>query len=151
STGTTTGSVSLIKEGQNLTWPPVLQNELFDKQREAIEANIQQAIEVCKRGGGKNDPLNKVLTGLGQMRKTLDAEVEQFTADEWIGGSRFINQLRDSAKMLQAPNAANFFNGKWQATGNTVGELISNLGNKGLKFAACAEGDEDAYNVLYRL
>jgi hypothetical protein len=150
STGTTTGSATMIQEGQQLQWPPVLQNDPFGKQRDLIESLLPQAIEVCKQGGGKNDPLNKILTALGQMRKALDAEVENISADEWIGGSRFINQLRESAKMLQAPNAANFFNGQWSAKGSTVGDLIHDMGSKGLKFAACAEGDENIYNVIYR-
>jgi hypothetical protein len=52
--------------------------------------------------------------------------------------------------MLQKPNAGNYFNGKWTASGRTVGELVYNMGQKGLSFAPCAEGDEDAYNVVYR-
>jgi len=150
-TGTTNGSVSLLKQGQALQWPPVLQKDAFTVQRDSINSLLPDAVEIVKGGGGKNQPLNNVLTALVQMRKTLDAEIESFTPDEWIGGSRFINQLQDSAKLLQGPNAANYFNGKWAASGTTVGELIYNLGQKGLKFAPCAEGDEDAYNVLYRL
>jgi hypothetical protein len=150
--GTATGSVSLIREGQALTWPPVLQNDDFDAFRNSINTLLPQAVEVVKQGaGGKNEPLLKVLADLGTMKKTLDANVANYSADDWIAGNRFINQLRDSAKMMQKPNAANYFNGKWMASGNTVGDLLYNMGQKGLTFAPCAEGDEDAYNVAFRL
>ncbi len=150
--GTTSGSVSLIREGQPLTWPPVLLNDDFNAVRGTIDSQLPLAVEKVKVGsGGKNEPLLKVLADLGKMKKTLDANVDNYSADDWIAGNRFINQLRESAKMLQKPNASNYFNGKWMATGSTVGDLIYNMGQKGLAFAPCAEGDEDAYNIAFRL
>ena len=74
-------------------------------------------------------------------KKTLDANVANYSADEWIAGNRFINQLRDSAKMLQKPNAANYFNGKWQATGSTMGDLArshARMSWEGVAFAFSA-------------
>ena len=87
---------------------------------------FSKAVEIVKREGGKNEPLTKTLTAMTKMRTTLNAEIDNMSADDYIKGSRFLNQLTASVKLLQEPNAVNYFNGKWQASGGTVDELIYN-------------------------
>jgi hypothetical protein len=40
--------------------------------------------------------------------------------------------------------------GKYRAQGKTVGDLVKDMSNKGLRFAPAQDGDEGAYSALYK-
>jgi hypothetical protein len=71
------------------------------------------------------------------------------TPDEYIRGMRFANQMQESIKSFDNPNAANFYNGKWQVKANHVGGLVDQMIAQGLRFAPAAVGSEVAYQSLY--
>ena len=60
---------------------------------------------------------------------------------------RYLRELNQSMKVLQDPNVSNYFTGKYQATGNTVAELVQNMVGRGLTFAPAAPGDEPYYTA----
>src|SRR5207244_4022511 len=68
---------------------------------------------------------------------------------QWTEAKRYADQLHAAVRTLQDPAVANYFNGSWEAKGNTVEELIRNMTAQGLRFAPATQGDETAYQVLY--
>jgi hypothetical protein len=52
-------------------------------------------------------------------------------------------------KVLPEQGAANYLTGRWQARGNTVGELVAEMTRNGLRFAPATAGGENAYTALY--
>jgi hypothetical protein len=62
---------------------------------------------------------------------------------------RFANQLNDSIRSFDNPNAANFYNGKWEVKADNVSALMDQMISQGLRFAPAAVGSEAAYRSLY--
>jgi hypothetical protein len=149
SSGTTSGSASLIGQDRPLDWPLSLQRDQFEKPRDIIDASLPKAVDVVRQGGNRNPDLIKVLDGIKSMRILLDKEIDNMSADDYITGTRFVNQLSDAVRILSAPGAQNYFNGNWVARGNTVDQLLYNMSQQGLRFAPAAPGGEPAYTAVY--
>ncbi len=75
---------------------------------------------------------------------------QDMTPTQIVQSTRYLHELKDSLKVLQDPNVANYFNNKWQARGSTVAELVANMTSQGLRFAPAAAGDEPSYTSLHR-
>jgi hypothetical protein len=74
---------------------------------------------------------------------------EKVDSGNYISGKRFLEDLRDSLKVLEQPNAASYFNGSFAARGQNVEELAVHMTEKGLKFAPMSPGGEAAYQSLF--
>jgi len=60
-----------------------------------------------------------------------------------------VNELISFTSALQRPGAASFFS-DWALTARDLGELVDQMTQKGLQFAAVAPGDEGYYTALHR-
>jgi hypothetical protein len=148
--GTTIGSATLFKP-ESLSWPLVLEQDAFAQSRKDIEGLISEGVlQVTSKGKVDAKTQQQLIKAIDQVKSKLDAMIHDLTPDEYIGGTRFARQLRDTARMFNNPNAANFFNGKWEARGSTVGEVITEMTRKGLRFGPAAEGSEAAYQSFFR-
>ena len=67
-----------------------------------------------------------------------------------VSAKGYAEQVGDLVGMLKDPSAVNYFNGTWEARGNTVAELVDNMSRGGLTFAPAAEPDRPFYSSLYR-
>jgi hypothetical protein len=149
--GTTRGSATVFRDAGNLDWPRVLARDPFTRERKQVEKYFAEAYnQMATSKKVKNATLDNLLSSLDDMQAALKGAVAEVSTNDYIKGKRYINELQDAAKMLDDPNAANFFGGKWTPKGNTVGELIQQMTQEGLRFAAAASGDEAAYVALHR-
>jgi hypothetical protein len=149
--GTIRGSASLFKNGAAFSWPLVLERDEFAPQRKEIETIIPEAVNELKQYGRVQPAMqNKLNRTVDTLRGRIDDMVRELTPDEFIRAMRHANQLRDGVRMFDNPNAANFFNGKWEVNAGDVGSVVDQMTNQGLKFAPAAVGSEAAYQSLYR-
>jgi hypothetical protein len=154
-TGTQTssnkGSLGMFRDGAKFDWPLAMTEDHFDKGRAEVEQFTTTAVKQLMTAG-KAEP--KTLRGLNQsltrLRADLKTQVAEMPAGDYTRSVRYINELMDAAKQMQNPNAGNYFNGQWRAQGNTIGELVSNMTNKGVSFAPVTPGNEPSYNSLYQ-
>jgi hypothetical protein len=148
--GTTRGSTSLFTDPKDFSWPLVLERDEFARERKALEQEIPQAVDQLKQYGrvpaAQQNQLRKTV---GNLKGKINDMAQDLTPDEFIRGMRFTNQLTESIKSFDNPNAANFYNGKWQVQANNVGGLVEQMVAQGLKFAPAAVGSEAAYRSLY--
>jgi hypothetical protein len=79
----------------------------------------------------------------------LKDNVDNMSSTDYIQALRYVNQMMDSMKALQDPGAANFFT-KWTVMAHSVGELVQEMTQKGLKFAPVTIGNEPYYTALQR-
>jgi hypothetical protein len=147
-TSTTQGSIAMIQNGK-LTWPTVFTESQFDQRRTQIDEQIAASVkQVVGNGRVNGDTLSNLRRSVDALREQLRGQVAEMSADDYMAGVRYINQLRDAINQLAAPNAANYLNGTWQARGNTVSELVSNMAREGLRFAPATAGNESSYTAL---
>jgi hypothetical protein len=151
STGVTnTAGVGMLKDLTRFNWPLVLKKGAFMGERTQIEAMTRQAVDQASTGNIDADLLDKLNEAVGNMDDHVKNMAQDMTPTQYVQGTRYLHELKDSLKVLQDPNVANYFNNKWKAHGNTVAELVSNMTHQGLRFAPAASGDEPTYTALHR-
>jgi hypothetical protein len=153
-TGTTTttqGSIGMFRNGRQLDWPEALTADPFTKETEQIDKLTAEAMDQLKKDGKVNPgTVRAINTAIDTLRSTLRANIVEIPSNQYTRALVFVNSLRQGVAQMTSPGAANFVNGKWQAKGDTVGELVDNLTRQGLSFAPATPGHENAYNALYQ-
>jgi hypothetical protein len=145
------GNIGLLKNGK-LSWPLPLRSADFEENRKKLETALEDGINRAKINGSVDATLLKdMLTALRGLHTTLDKvdTVSKITTAQYIEGKRYLNFLDDAMRALQDPNVANYFGGKFQARGKTVGDLVQYMAAEGLEFAAAVPGDEAAYRAVH--
>ena len=147
--GTSRGPSTMVRASK-LRWPLPLQEDVFTEPRDQINQLMQQATKEAR----ENDQQLKTFKALGAavdaLKGKIDTAAPNMPLGDIIRAQRFTDQLSDSVRLLRDPMAANYFNGKWQAQGNSVGELVDYMIANGLSFVAAGEEDRPAYTTLYQ-
>jgi hypothetical protein len=143
------GNIGLLRDDGKVAWPLALQGPEFDATRKRLGQSVEDVVQRLKNTNkvetGALKDVNADLIKLKEMVRKSD-----LSPTDYIEARKFIGQLEDAVLALQDPNAANYFNQQWKASGKNVAELIDDMKGKGLEFAAAAPGDEWAYRVLHQ-
>jgi hypothetical protein len=141
---------AMLRDGGRLKWPLVLQDPRFAPEKQKISELMPQAVKEAQMG----EPQFATFTGLRDattaMSKRIDANAQELSLPDIISAQRFVQEINDSVNLLKEPNAANYFNGKWEARGNTVAELVDFMSGNGLRFAPAGDQDQQFYTALYQ-
>jgi hypothetical protein len=147
--GTTRACTSMLRNDK-LAWPMALRGEQFTAERDGIDRLVPQAARQASAGNIDPDTVSNLEDGVRKMRAHLKDLVADMSPNDYIQGARFLNQLGETLRVLNGPNASASFGGQMQARGRTVGELVDQMTRQGLKFSPVAEGDEAYYTALYQ-
>jgi hypothetical protein len=148
-TGTTAGSVGLIRDGGKLSWPLPLKAADFSNDRTKMNELAVKAIEEAGRGAVQAETLQEMISTQDSLRQTLRDRVNDMSLSDHMAGSRFLNELDNTISALQDPNVSKQVSRSW-AKSATVSELVDQFTRQGLRFAAATRGDEPAYSSLYQ-
>lgn len=148
--GTTSGGIGLLRDGGKLTWPYVLQQSSFEDERKKLDGFMTQAVKEARSGQVSRDVLNNIRSSVKQLERALDAQVAELTPSDFIEGSRYVRELKDAAKVLQQSDVSRYFRTEWTPQGSTVGDLIRQMTQQGLRFAPAVSGDQSYYTTLHR-
>jgi hypothetical protein len=148
-TGVTSGNVGLLKDGGTFQWPLPLKNKRFEDERKKIDELGPRIVREATSGQISDESLSGFGDAITGLREAVDGAVQDLSPNQWVQASRYVNDLKGTWRALQDPNVANQFNGKYQARGNTVAELVEMMTKNGLKFAAATPGGRPAYTALY--
>jgi hypothetical protein len=148
--GTTRGSTSLFNNPQAFDWPLVLEKPEFNRERKQLQDQIPQAVAQLSQYGKVPAAMqNQLRKEVDTLKGKINDMAQDLTPDEFIRGMRFANQLNQSIRDFDNPNAANFYNGKWEVKADNVSALMDQMISQGLRFAPAAVGSEAAYRSLY--
>jgi hypothetical protein len=143
----TTGNPGMLKDGANLKWPMVLkgptQKKLADELNQAVSMAVNDSLDfkLYKQVRADFDKL------MAEHKKKF--HTEEIDGGTYLVGKRFLDDLETAIKVLEDPNATKFLGGTYKAKGHNVQELIQNMNQQGLQFAAALSGDEPAYISLH--
>jgi hypothetical protein len=140
----------LLRDGGKLQWPLALRASTFAEGRQQIDQLAPQAVQQAQTGSVDADTLNAMTNAATMLREQLRQNVSTIASNQYIEALRYLRQLGDAIRALQDPKVSNFVNGKWQARGNTVAELVANMSQDGLRFAPAVAGQQAAYVAVYR-
>ena len=147
--GTTNGSVGMLRDGGKLEWPLILRSAPYRSDKDKIDLLAKQAYEQAVAGMIADDTITGLTEAVDALRSKVDADTPDMTFDQGIKASRFVNEMKGTIRTLQDPNVSRLFNGQWSAQGASVAALVDNLTQKGLFFTAAAPGSETYYTSLY--
>lgn len=148
--GTTVSSASTLRSGPP-EWPNALIGDNFSAERKKIDQLLNDAIkQLTVQGRVDGGTFNTLRDSVNNLRGKLRASINDMSQDDYMAANRFVNQLADSVRALNNPNAAKMFAGNWLANVRSVGDLVSKMGSQGLRFSPAASGEEAAYNALFR-
>jgi hypothetical protein len=147
--GTNYNGVGMLKNLTKFNWPLVLRKGDFAKDRQQIEEMARTAVDQVMGNNLDADLLDKLNDGVATLKGDVESAAPNMTPTQYIQAKRYLDELKQSFKVLQDPNVSNYFNSKWKAQGNTVNELVQSMTGQGLKFAPAATGDEASYTALH--
>ncbi len=149
-TGTTSGSIGLLRDNGKLSWPYVLQQSYFDDQCKRLDELLPQAVNEARSGRVSRQLLDSIRSTQKDLERSLDAHVADLTPSEFTEASRYVRELKDSIRVLQQSDVSKYFRSAWTPKGSTVGELVQQMTREGLRFAPAVSGDEPYYTSLHR-
>lgn len=149
-TGTTYGGVGVLRDDGKLTWPAVLRKTDFDKGRQTINEQMQQAVTQARGGEVDATLLDGIGGSLKDLQAEIDAQVQVLSPTQYVQASRYVRELKSSYQVLQRSDVAKYFQPKWTAQGATVAELVRQMTQQGLHFGPATSGDEPYYTSLHR-
>jgi hypothetical protein len=148
-TGVTAIGAGKLKNLKNLDWPDALQADNYKQQREDLDAMVQQAVEQVSAGPTPAKLYKKIQTSIDAMDNSVKKD-KALGTDDYIGARTFLDEMRSSVTVLTDPNVASYFNGKFEAKGPAVPNLVTQMATQGLTFAPAMAGDEPFYSTLYQ-
>jgi hypothetical protein len=147
--GTSRGPSTVLRNGKP-RWPLVLQEEIFTPERKEVERLLPVAAMEAREGDVQLATFRGLTAAVDRINGKIDAAAQNMSLQEIAQAQRYTGQLKDALSLLKDPNVANYFNGKWEAQGRDVGELIYNMTRNGLSFAPASETGRTAYQALYQ-
>src|SRR5579875_2502129 len=148
--GGTRSNAGLLKNNAELQWPLPLQREIFKESRENINSLLRSAYNSATRG---NKPDSSTLSDLrhnyDKLKKTLAANVDQLTPDEYIQANHYLNDVGKAIEALKSAQVGRLLDGSWKTRVHNVAELVQFMRENGLWFAPATPRDQAAYVSLY--
>lgn len=150
--GNTSSSAGMLKNGGDLEWPQALQARDYKENKDKIDKLARQTFQQASTTGQVAPETISDLSGaIAALAARVDTDTGnlKLSYDSSNRALRFINQLNSTVKSLEDPNAVKQLNGQWAAQGGNVAALIDFMAKNGLSFAAATQGGENFYNSLY--
>jgi hypothetical protein len=139
------GNVAVLKDQGRLAWPAALAGPAYREPRDRLTALAAEAV----RRAGRLDPadLRQMAADVAQLRALLRPN-KALSFQSFVEVRDFLDRLDEAVAALGRPDAANYFNGTYDLTAQTVLGLVKQMADRGLRFAPAGPGDEPAYAVL---
>jgi hypothetical protein len=145
------GNIGALRDKGKLSWPPILDKNDFDKERDRFSELAKDAVNQARANSRvERTTLDQMNEDIKSMTQKLSARVGDLDPSDYMEAKRYLKELSQAMKILQRKDVGKYLDGSYKAEGATAGELIKNMTEKGLRFAPAAQGDEAAYNALYQ-
>jgi hypothetical protein len=140
---------TVLRDGGRVRWSLVLQDPRFTKERETIDQLLPQAVKEVRMDSPQFTTFKALRDGVDALDKKIGASARDLSIQDLIIANRSLDEVSKAVSLLKQPNAANYFNGSWEARGNNVAELVDHLSRNGLRFAPAGTSDQTYYSALY--
>jgi hypothetical protein len=145
------GSLSLLKDGKQLSWPATFEEGEFKAKREQVNGLTEKAFQQLTSEGKVNTvTLQKLHTGVEALQNQLGLNAGDLTVNQYIEAKVFLVHLNDTIVAIQQPSAKEYLDGKYTVKAKTVSELVTHMKKHGLQFAPALPGGEQAYTRLHQ-
>lgn len=144
-------NIGLFRQGGRLAWPALFDGPAFKTARDRLTVLAEGTTEQVRRGAKADGAtLKQMDDDLEALHQKLSEAVADVPADRHIEARRFLNQVGDAVKALQQPDAAGYFDGRYEFRGKSAAELVKFMTERGLWFAPATPGAEPAYAAVHQ-
>lgn len=144
--GATPASLGPFRNADDLRWPQPLLQEKFGKERAEIDKLAPQVVKQLAAGEADGAAIDKLNDAIARLRSLLRENVREMSSTDYIQSLRHVNQLAESARAMRNPAAVKLPT----LAATSVGELVDQMTQKGLRFARATIGEEASYTALHR-
>jgi hypothetical protein len=149
--GPTAGNAGLLKDGGRLRWPLPLRAGPYQSDRQQLDELLPKAVKQASSGNQVDaDTLNDMTTAVSDINAKIKENIDSLTPNDYSAAKRYLRELGSGIKLLENPNASKYLSGQWSASGASVGQLVSDMTSKGLRFAPATQADQPAYIAMQR-
>jgi hypothetical protein len=145
------GNIGVLKNQGKLAWTSILNRKTYEEER--LKFN-QLAADAVRQGGTNNvvdaGVQEDMERNLNLLDDKLTSRIREYSPDDYISAKHYIDDLRSALRILKREDVAKHINDDFRVTAKTIGELIKNMSKAGVRFAKARDGEEWAYNALYR-
>jgi hypothetical protein len=140
-------SVGMLRDMGRLSWPLMLRGPTQQK----LDKLITEAIAQTAAGTLQASTYNSIVNMVQQLQEESSKKFrnDQISSSTFLANKGFLESLESSLRVLQQPDAAQFFDGTFSARGNCVPELVDNMTSSGLRFAPASPGNDAPYFSLH--
>jgi hypothetical protein len=143
------GNVALLKNGGRITWPTAFAGAVFQVPRNHVEKLAEEAVRQAQSSAGVDSRgLREMAVDVEQLRMLLRQNVKEMSFQSYTEARGFLQRFDEALVALGQPDAANYFNGRYDVNAQTVLGLVKQMTDAGLRFAPAAPGDETTYTAL---
>jgi hypothetical protein len=144
----------LIRGGK-LTWPSLLLWVDFQKEREILDAEIENMVRQLQYNSRVDTAdLEKARAAIGQLKEKLPnvakAASPEAMATQFHPAKDYLRDLGKAIELLEQKDAACYVLEDYALKGRTVSDLVRHMTNKGLRFEAALPADRGEYVALHR-
>jgi hypothetical protein len=146
------GNIVALKNQGKLDWPSLfLTRPEFAKERDQLSTLAADAYRTGRQNN-RVDPgvLVDMERNLKSLEEKLRARVQDEDPNDYSTAMRYLTSLNKAMTILKGPNPGKWLDPQFPVSGKTVGELVQNMSNAGLRFGPVRDGEEEFYNALYK-
>jgi hypothetical protein len=145
------GNIGALKNKGKLEWPTILNRKSFEEERLKFNQLAADAVRQGKENNKVDDGVvDDMERNLNLLEDKLTGSVRDHSPDDYVVARHYLQDLRAALKILKRSDVGRYLDGEYAVTGKTIGELIQNMSKAGLRFAKARDGEEWAYNALYK-
>ncbi len=145
-----TGSNEFFKATTIPDWPIAFITDDFAGIRTRIQDDINALVNAQKAGRIDQLKVVDIRKAREELKSKLFENRFNLSFTDYSNALAFLTRLDNAIDVLSRPGGRNFVNGVFEARGETVGELISYMTSKGLRFAQATPGFESIYTAFYQ-
>jgi hypothetical protein len=145
------GNIGLLKKKGPLTWPVALAGTDSQLERERLTRQARDAVRQAEHHGQVDTATLLQMTGdVQSLGRQLQRKARDLSPDLYIEAKTFLRNLTDAIIALRQGDAGSHFNGEYALKAKTVPDLVKEMNEHGLQFAAALPEDQAAYALLHQ-
>jgi hypothetical protein len=135
---------------RQISWPLLLKDPEYKNERQLLNTLVKEALKQAVDNRVDPGTYNEISAAVERLQQQLASNIRDLPPNQYMQAKRFLSNFADSLKVLQKPDAGDYFSDKYTPKAKSVGDLVKFMLAKGLQFAPAVEGDEAAYVALHR-
>jgi len=143
------GNVGILKREDKLEWPVAFKD--LDDLRIRLTNRLSLALQQLETDGViAADTLKLLIADVDVLHAELKRLAPNMSFEEHVEAKTFVKNVDEAVVALQQPDLQQYFTGVYVIKARTAYELVKQMTDNDLRFAAAIPGDENVYKTVHQ-